>query len=123
MIVIEMREAAYEKAFGLLDEIKDLGKKKRMVLCELEDTLYECYDASKDKESDEYEEDYETPEIGEESSDIDFRRRGGYRSGMRMRHGMRDYEYDAEEDSRMRGYRSGRSGMRMRRNRSGRYSY
>lgn len=92
-----MREAAYEKAFGLLDEIKDLGKKKKMILCELEDTLYECYEASKDKESGEYEEDYESPEMGEESSDIEFRRRRGYRSGMRMRRGMRDDE-DAEED-------------------------
>lgn len=121
MVVIEMREAAYDKAFSLLEEIKDLGKKKKMAICELEDAIYECYEASKDKESDEREEDPEAPEWDEESSDIDFRRRSGYRSGMRMRKGMRDYEYEPEDDMHMRGYR--RSGMRMRRNRYGRYSY
>lgn len=115
MVIIEMREAAYDKAFSLLEEIKDLGKKKKMVLCELEDTLYECYEASKDKETSEYDDDYEGSEENEESSDIDFRRRGGYRSGMRM--------HDIEDGMQMRGYRSGRSGMRMRRNRYDRYSY
>lgn len=116
MVVIEMREAAYDKAFGLLDEIKDLSKKKKMVLCELEDAIFECYEASRNKE-DEHEEDYESHD-GEESSDIDFRRRSGYHSGMRYRR-HHDEEYDPEEEM---SYRS-RSGMRMRRNRYGRYSY
>ena len=115
-MIIEMREAAYDKAFSLLDEIKDLGKKKKMALCELEDAIYECYEASKDKGDDEYEE--ETPEWEDESSDIDFRGR----RGMRRMRGMRHDEMD-DESMQMRGYRSSRSGMRMRRNRYGRYSY
>lgn len=97
MIVIEMREAAYDKAFELLDEIKELGKKKRSIICELEEAMYECYEASKDDDESE-----------ESKSDMEFRRRSG------MRH------YD--EDDYMHGYRSSRD-MRMRGNRSGRYSY
>ena len=117
MVVIEMREAAYDKAFSLLEEIKDLGKKKKMALCELEDAIYECYEASRNKD-DEHEEDYESSD-SDESSEIDFRRRSGYRSGMRH---YRDEEYDPEDDMRTYGYRS-RRGMRMRRSRYGRYSY
>lgn len=117
MMIIEMREAAYDKAFGLLDEIKDLGKKKRMVLCELEDAIYECYEASKDSKE-EYEE-YTPESESETASDMDYRRRNAYRSA--MRHNMHEYD-DEDEDMQMRGYRR-RSGMRMRGNRQGRYSY
>lgn len=105
-----MREAKYEKAFELLDELKEIGKKKRMVICELEDAIYECYEASKDDKDEEH----EAPELEEESSDIDFRGRRGMRRG--MRHHDYEYDYDREHDYGM------RKGMRMR-NRYGRYSY
>ncbi len=56
MMVIQMREAAQEKAFELLDELHELGHQKKLALCELEDTLYDCFEDSKedeDKDSDE----------------------------------------------------------------------
>lgn len=116
MVVIEMREAAYNKVFDLLDEIKDLGKKKKIALCELEDAIYECYEASKD------EEEYESPEEGqyedEEEQDVNFRRSSGMRRSMR---GMRSHgeDFEGEGLTQMRGYRSRRN-MR-RRNRMGQY--
>lgn len=100
-----MREAAYDKAFDLLEEIKDLGKKKRMALCELEDAMYECYEASKDKEED-------SSEREETVSDMD------YRKSRRMRYEHPEHEYD--DDTYLHDYR--RRGMRMR-SRQGRYSY
>lgn len=115
MVVIEMREAAYSKVFDLLYEIKDLDKKKKIALCELEDAIYECYEASKD------EEEYESPEedqYEDEEQDINFRRSGGMRRSMRS---MRSHneEFDGESGAQMRGYRSRRN-MR-RRNRMGQY--
>lgn len=110
MVIIEMREAAYDKAFGLLDEIKDLGKKKKMAICELEDAIWECYEASKDKETE--------SDSEEDNTDMEYRRR----SGMRRR-SMREHMYDddyEDDDMRMRGYRRSRG---MRGYRSGRYSY
>lgn len=97
-----MREAAYDKVFDLLDEVKELGKKKRMVLCELEDAMYECYEASKGEEHE---------DAQDSESEIEYRRRRGMRS---MKHD-RDYE---DDDMDMRGYRF-RRGMR----KLGRYSY
>lgn len=94
-MVIELRKAAQDKAFELLDEIKDLGHQKKMVLCELEDALYECFESSEE----EYE-DYE------KEPEMDFRRRGSYRYGMRK--GMKSRDYDDYEDMQM------RRGMRMR---------
>lgn len=94
MMVIEMRKAAQDKAFELLDEIKDLGHQKKMVLCELEDALYECFESSEE----EYE-DYE------KEPDMEFRKRRPYRYGMRKHDD--DYE-DEYEGMRM------RRGMRMR---------
>ena len=107
MIVIEMREAAYDTAFELLDEIKDLGKKKKMALCELEDALWECYEASKDKESDDEK---------DGTTEMEYRRRRG------MRHEYPSYfdEDEDEDDMKMRAYRRRRG---MRNYRSGRYSY
>lgn len=95
MMVIELRKAAQDKAFELLDEIKDLGHQKKMVLCELEDALYECFESSEE----EYE-DYE------KEPEMDFRRRGSYRYGMRK--GIKSRDYDDYEDMQM------RRGMRMR---------
>lgn len=100
-MVIELRKAAKDKAFELIDEIKELGHQKKMALCELEDTLYECFEDSDEEYEDEYEE-IEDPEM-------DFRGRRGYRSGMRR--GYRHDGRDLHEDMRMRS----RRGMRMRR--------
>lgn len=94
-MVIELRKAAKDKAFDLIDEIKDLGHKKKLALCELEDTLYECFEDTEEDHEDEYDE-VEDPEMG-------FRGRRGYRRSV-YRHG--DYA-----DMRMRS----RRGMRMRR--------
>lgn len=95
MMVIELRKAAQDKAFELLDEIEDLGYQKKMVLCELKDVLYECFESSEE----EYE-DYE------KEPEMDFRRRGSYHYGMRK--GMKNRDYDDYEDMQM------RRGMRMR---------
>lgn len=108
MVVIEMRDAAYDVAFELLDEAKHNAKKTKMTLCELEDAMYECYEASKD-ERDDYEP-YEEPEM-------DFRNRKGYRHD---EYDMRDDDMDMDMRSGMR--RSNRRrGLRMRRNRMGRF--
>ena len=94
-MVIELRKAAQDKAFELLDEIEDLGHQKKMVLCELKDALYECFESSEE----EYE-DYE------KEPEMDFRRRDSYRYGTRK--GMKNRDYDDYEDMQM------RRGMRMR---------
>lgn len=109
MMVIEMREAAQDKAFELLDEIKDLGRQKKMVLCELEDTLYDCFESSSEEPS----------ENGtDEGTDL------GFKKDMYNRHyAMRNFEDDEDEKEamKMRAYRRSRA-MRMRRNRMGRYA-
>lgn len=46
MVVIEMRDAAYDNAFELLDEAMHSAKKTKLTLCELEDAMYDCYEAS-----------------------------------------------------------------------------
>ena len=56
MVVIEMRDAAYDTAFELLEEAKHNAKKTKLTLCELEDAMYDCYEASKDEQ-----EMYESP--------------------------------------------------------------
>lgn len=81
MMVIEMREAAKDKAFDLLEEIKDLGHKKKMALCELEDTLYECFESEDDREDD-------------DDQEANYRRSRAYRS---RRSSMRDHS-DYEDD-------------------------
>ena len=102
MVMIEMREAAQEKALDLVDELHDLGHQKKMILCELEDTLYDCFEAPKDEEE---------AEGTDEGTDLGFK--GSYR------HAMRNFN-DEDEDMKMRHmYRRNR--MRMRRNRMGRY--
>jgi len=108
MVVIEMRDAAYDTAFELLDEAKHNAKKTKLTLCELEDAMYECYEASKDDEREDYE---------SEESDMDFRGRRGYRHD---EYDMRDDDMDFDMRSGMR--RSNRRrGLRMRRNRMGRF--
>lgn len=103
MVVIEMRDAAYDTAFDLLEEAKHSAKKTKLTLCELEDAMYDCYEASKEEH-----EDYEP-----EEPEVEFRGRRGYR----------EYDEDhAHEDDYMRSgmRRGGRMrSMRMRRNRMG----
>ena len=101
MVMIEMREAAQEKAFELVDELHDLGHQKKMILCELEDTLYDCFEAPKDEES----------EGTDEGTDLGFK--GSYS------HAMRNFNDDEKDMDMRRAYRRNR--MRMRRNRMGRY--
>ena len=73
-----------------------------MILCELEDTLYDCFETPKDEEE---------AEGTDEGTDLGFK--GSYR------HAMRNFN-DDDEDMKMRHmYRRNR--MRMRRNRMGRY--
>lgn len=121
MVLIEMREAAFDKAMGLIDEAKEHSKQTKLTLCELEDTLYDCYESVKDTESDEeYEKDderYERPMDDNEELEISYRGMRGNRSRRNMR--MR---YREDDDHMMDGYRRGyrRMGRRMR---GGRYSY
>lgn len=106
MVVIEMRENAYDAAFELLEEAKHSAKKTKLTLCELEDAMYDCYETSKEDGA-EY-----------EDSELEFRSRGGYRHND-------DYDMREDEDDKMdlryrRGMRT-RSGLRSRRNRMGRF--
>lgn len=98
MVVIEMREAAQEKALDLVEELHELGHQKKMILCELEDTLYDCFEPTKDDEE---------HDKTEEGTDLGFK--GSYRYSMR----------NFVDDDMKHGYRSR---MRMRRNRMGRYN-
>ena len=102
MMVIEMREAAREKAFDLVEELHELGHEKKMVLCELEDTLYDCFEDSKDDKED---------EKSEEGTDL------GFKSKYNRHYAMRNFN-DEDEDT----HHSYRRNMRMRRNRMGRFA-
>lgn len=102
MMVIEMREAAKDKAFGLLEEIKDLGHKKKLALCELEDALYECFEKEDEREEE------------DEESEVNYRRGRGYRSRKSYMREHGDYEDDDEYE--MEKYpKHYRRSMRMRR--------
>lgn len=103
MVMIEMREAAQEKAFDLVDELHELGHQKKMILCELEDALYDCFETPKDEEEN---------EESEEGKDLGFK--GSYR------HAMRNFNDDEKDMDMRRAYRRNMR-MRMRRNRMGRY--
>lgn len=106
MVVIEMREAAQEKALDLLDELHELGHQKKMVLCELEDTLYDCFETPEDEK--------EAEEGTEEGTDLGFKNRYA------RRYGMRNFEDDDKDMDMKYKYRRANR-MRMRRNRMGRY--
>ena len=106
-MVIEMREAAQEKALDLIDEMKDLGRQKKMVLCELEDTLYDCFDDSKEDE-----ESHEEPT--DEGTDL------GYKKGYNRHYAMRNFDKDEDYMPEEHAYRR-RLRMRRSRNRMGRY--
>lgn len=108
MMVIEMREAAQERALDLVDEMKDLNHQKKMALCELEDTLYDCFEETEEDE------DKKEKEPSEEGTDL------GFKSKYNRRYGMRNFDNEYEDGDMHRVYR--RNAMRMRRNRVGRYA-
>lgn len=113
MIVVEYREAAYDKAFELLDEVKHYGKKTKLAVCQLEDALYDCYEDDKNGYEDR-EEEYDPEEMEEyESQDVNYRSTSnmGSRSDYRMRHGENDRTYTITRHG-------NRGGMRMRSMRS-----
>lgn len=114
MIVIELRQAAKDKAFDLIDEMEDLGRQKKMIMCELKETLYDCFESS--EEDEEYDSDEFMPGE-EEDMDMDYRKRRAYKYGNRsMMRRMRDNEEDMNMDL------NNRRSMRMRRrNRMGRF--
>lgn len=102
MVLVEMRKSMFDKAFEQLDEVKHYGKKQKLALCELEETLYDCYES--EGEEGEYE-DYSNEELENPSEngyeneyEIDYRRSSnmGRRSGLRMRH------HDDDDDMNMR---------------------
>jgi len=101
MVMVEFREAAYDKALELIDKSKKHTKKTKMALCELEDVIDEL--ASEESESEEDVDDLETRDHDEDFDELNHRK-------MRLenRSGMRTY---------------GERRMRMRRNRLGRYAY
>ena len=107
MIVIEMREAAYDKLFDLVDEVKELDKQKRMVMCELEEAAYDCYEASKSddeyEDTEEHEKDFDDED---EEFEMNFRKNRNARNIARMRNmRMRDHdEYGMDKDTH-KGYR------------------
>ena len=105
MVMIEMREAAQERAFDLIDEANDLRHQQKMVMCELEDALYDCFEDSKESE--------ESGEKTDEGTDLGFKDR--YNRHYAMRNFDKDYDDDMDH---MHHYR--RRAMRMRRNRMGR---
>ena len=88
MMVIELREALLDKALDQLEEAKKYGKKCKLAMCELEDTLYECYESDKDYD----EEDYDPSSMGDNEEgefEIDYRdrdSRSGKRRAMRMKY-------------------------------------
>ena len=103
-----MREAAQDKAFDLIDEVHDLDRQKKMVMCELEDTLYDCFEDPKydDKES---------KEDSDEGKDL------GFKDRYNRHYAMRNFEDKDEPETGMyHQYR--RRAMRMRRNRMGRFA-
>ena len=113
MIVIEMRKAMQDKVFDLVEEVKDIDRKRKMVLCELEDTLYECF------ESGEYDDEEESEESDyyDEEKDYDMEFKGKSSSyGMRSMRGMRHGEMPEDEDK-MHMFKRYRN-MRSRRNRA-----
>lgn len=95
MMVIEMRDDAYNKAFELLDEALHHNKETKMVLCALEDAMYDCYDVERNNE------DYD-------GSQEEYNSEAGFRKGMRS--SSRRMRYNDGDYKQYRNMRSG--GMR-----------
>lgn len=110
MMIIEMRDAAFEKAFELLDEAKLYGKKEKMVLCALEDAIYDCYNASKDEDEWSEEDSYEDREEFEFPSSADEEM--NYRSMHSNRRGYRNMRHYEDSDYRRGMRRNMRRSMR-----------
>ena len=102
--MIEMREAAQERALDLIDESKDLHRQQKLVMCELEDALYDCFESSEEKEE---------PKDTEEGTDL------GFKDKYNRHYAMRNFDKDYDDDEDMRHHY--RRAMRMRRNRMGRF--
>lgn len=98
MVMIEMKDAAYDMAFDLLDEAKLNAKKTKLTLCELENAMYECYEAAHE----EHDKDDET--------DMKFRGVTGYNDYDDENRSMHDEDSDLKQSLRHR-----RNRMRMRR--------
>lgn len=114
MVILEMRDAAYDTAFDLVDDAKHSAKKTKLALCKLEDALYDCYEASK-------KEDYEFEDEGSEYLHDMMARKSGYRHGEHDDYEDEDEDYEKHHGMRGGRRRSSRGGMRMRRNRMGRF--
>ncbi len=105
MVILEMRDSAYDAAFELLEEAKHSAKKTKLTLCELEDAMYDCYESSKAEETD-----YERE--GDTELDLRYNRRNSYR------HDHEDHDmYEDEDEPRYR--RTSRRMRSMRRRRMG----
>lgn len=98
--MIEMKDAVYETAFDLLDEAKLNAKKTKLTLCELENAMYDCYEATQE----DHEKDDET--------EMKFRGVSGYKD---YRHDEEHGEHDEDEADVKSILRHRRNRMRMRR--------
>lgn len=98
MMVIEMRDSAYDKAFELLDEALHHNKETKMVLCALEDAMYDCYETESKDEGE-----YDDENVGDEN-EVNFRRRSSMSRGMRYR-GDGDYRRSTYRSMRSNGMR------------------
>lgn len=114
-MVIELREAMYDKMFDLVDEAMLYGKKQKMVLCALEDAMYDCYEEIADEveDSDDSSEYDELSKNSNNDEEVNFKR-----SMRAMRRNMRHNDDSVESAMRLYGHRTG---MRSRRNRMGRF--
>lgn len=123
MILLEMRESKYNKAFDLLDEAHENISGAKAAICDLYQCIMDCYES--DIVEPQYEEEYPEENYAEidnvEIGEINYRR------------GMRDEDSMSEGHSNMRRRMRGamrenmrgnmRSRMRRRMKRMGRYSY
>ena len=101
MVMIEMREAAKERALDLVEESHEIGHEMKMVLCELEDALYDCFEETSEDE-----------EKSDEGKDL------GFKSKYNRHYAMRNFD-ESDTDNDMHQYRRNRA-MRMRRARMNR---
>lgn len=109
MILVELKESTYNRAFDLLDEAMHNNKKTKMALCELEDCLENCFEMEEEGYGNSYGDSTVEGDIDVEIGELNYRR--GMRD--RMHKGMRDHDmYDSMPHM--------RRGMRRK---YGRYSY
>lgn len=70
MVILYMKNIAYEKAFDLVDELKELCHEKKNIMCELEQALRQCMEYGEDEEYDDSE-DYDSDTDGDLYGDDD----------------------------------------------------